>query len=116
MRVDEHIEVIECFKKLQQSLYQLAAALYHDAKLPLWLNDKNDKKSARQRVYQILNQIEYTNNQAPRNTVQLPGLVGASNETLQLIHYINILKDHFKTTIQCLKKEKNSFSRSSVAT
>ena len=108
--MDKHIEVIECFKKLQQSLYQLAAALYHDAKLPLWLNDKNDKKSARQRVYQILNQIEYTNDQSPRNTVQLLGLVGASNETLQLIYYINTLKDHFKTTIQHLKKEKNSFS------
>ena len=110
MQVDERIEVIECFKKLQQSLYQLAPALYHDAKLPLWLSDHHDAKSARQQVYHVLKQIEYTANQAPRNTIQLPGLVAASNETLQLIQYINALKDQFKAAIQRLKKQGNSFS------
>lgn len=110
MQMNESIDVIECFKKLQQSLYQLAPALYHDIKLPLWLNNSKTVKATRQQVYHTLNQIEYTDHQDSRCTIQLPGIVGASNETLQLINFINTLKDDFKVAIQKLKKEKGLFS------
>jgi hypothetical protein len=104
------IKVTECFKRLQQSLYHLAAALYHDADFPLWLSNTPNTKSARQQVYRILNQLEYTATQAPRNTIQLPGLVGASNETLQIIKQVNTTKDEFKLAIQQLKKDKKNFT------
>ena len=109
MQVSARIDVIECFQKLQQRLYYLAAALYHDSDFPLWLNDHSNKESARQRVYYVLNQLEYREDQAPRNTLQLPGLVGASNETLGTIKQVNLLKDKFKIAMQQLKNNKKIF-------
>ena len=101
-------EVIECFKKLQQSLYHLATVLYHDTRLPIWLAGDNQHQATRQHVYQLLNQLEYTFNQASRSTIQQPGLVGASNETLQAIKQANHAKDEFKIAIQQLKKHSSS--------
>jgi len=109
MQKDIRVQIVECFQTLQQSLYNLAATLYQDSKLPIWLSDSSPSESTRQNVYHIINQLEYTDAQAPRSTVQQPGLVGASNETLAAVQQVNIAKDEFKTTMQLLKNDKKLF-------
>lgn len=59
---------------------------------------------AREIAWQYINQIKYLDNQKPKETFILPGLIAASNDTLALIRDINSAKDTFKKNMQILKK------------
>lgn len=100
-------QVLESFIELRQAFYTLAASYYHDRNLYACLAHDSQQKHTRQIIFQAITQLEYSDNQRPRATLQVPALVGASRETLALIKAINQHKDNFKQALLALKQEKD---------
>lgn len=104
------IEVIESFSALQQALHHLTTALSAEEDYPCLMFDvaAHTPAAHKQTLITALNQLEYTDDQAPREIKVYPGLVGASLETLELAHQLNQCKLAFKQAVLNLKREKIS--------
>lgn len=107
MGTEQHLIIVESFRALQDSLYRFAATYYHDKQLNAWLAPPCKPTDARQLAFKAISQLEYTEQQASKATLQQPGIVGASKESLRLIEQINNNKDQFKQVMQTLKKTEN---------
>jgi hypothetical protein len=107
-------QVIDTFEGLLLSLKNLDDALLQDSHLMAWLNDCSEfitfpeGVSIRQKISQILSQVEYLSTQAPREIIVYAGFVGASQHTLEIVNQLNTQKEAFKQAILSLKKIKLS--------
>ena len=100
------IAVINAYTELKNNLNLLYDLLLKDINLPAWIfkYNKLDPQKLRQKLFDIITQIEYFDNQDPKETVIFPGIIGASNNTINQINLINNSKIKFKEAIQNLKK------------
>lgn len=107
------IQVINCFKNLQTALADLKPhILDNDAHLPAWFQAPpelfpqpvyNVTRVYRQQIYQFLCQIEYLDEQDPKNILLGSGIVAASEPTLLALERLNTAKDTFKQAMVELK-------------
>jgi hypothetical protein len=94
------------------AINDLCHAMQNETSLMAWTQhiafDESDhfRHTDRSRAAYILKQIEYTNEQAPRETLLCAGFIGASPETLKLVQAVNESKDSFKKSILALKSAK----------
>lgn len=119
MSVDSihRIEVLSTFQALQQALDDLK---YHiielDFKLPCWfqpppemgLTPANTTLEYRKQAFALIAQLEYLNDQNPREILVGAGLIAASQPTLMSLTRLNEAKDKFKAAMLALKKAKIS--------
>lgn len=97
------VEVFESFMALSQALATLCEAVETEALLAWTQSPDPNPNQHRQRACAILKQLEYTNTQAPRETILCAGFIGASENTLKLAQWVNQCKDRFKKSILALK-------------
>lgn len=110
MSAEYQIEVIESFSALQQALQSLTTALYAEEDYPCLMFEAASHTPLvnKQALVEALNQLEYTDDQAPREIKVYPGLVGVSVATLELAEQVNQCKLAFKQAVLNLKREKIS--------
>lgn len=110
------INVINTFERLQNELIELHNLLViHDKKLPVWFEPPlklhvNLNSTTREQIFKFLSQLEYTNEQEPREILIGAGIVAASKTTIEQIDKINNTKLDFKTAILKLKNAKIKIS------
>lgn len=107
------LEVLDAFFSLTQAISNLCDAINQDSDLIAWVQDHilfpaDVRVSARQKACAILNQLQYTDDQAPREIIVCAGFVGASKHTLNLAILLNECKDRFKKSVLALKSAKIS--------
>jgi len=94
------IPILQAFDVLWESLDLLARKLEADAHLPTWVQ-VGDKQftSSRSEAIGLYQQLEYVNEQAPRETIVLPGLMAAMPETIEQAVEVNNAKLAFKQAV-----------------
>ena len=115
------IAVLEAFESLQNALEGLHDAMREDEMLVAWTQETchlplfiPNKASHRERAFKALEQLEYLENQAPREILLLPGFIGCSDKTLERARAVNLAKDAFKQCILALKKNHISLTDKSL--
>jgi len=109
------IELFNSFEALQQALDLLKDAVCHeDAVLAGWFQAPkkihySEAMSTREKAIAFMNQLEYLNDQKPREILVGAGLFAASDFTLKVIHQVNACKNRFKEAMLTLKSAKISF-------
>lgn len=109
------LEVLDSFAVLAQAITKLCDAILQDSTLIAWVHEsaqvclsQTHLSSARDKACVAFNQLQYTDNQAPREIIVVPGFIGASSSTLKLASEVNECKDRFKKSILSLKSAKIS--------
>jgi len=103
------LSVLESLEKLYQALEKLRhPLLILDAALPLWFQPPHSLSfpsgsSDREKVFLFLSQLQYLNEQDPKEILIGPGIVAASQATLDAIHELNLRKQAFKQQMLALK-------------
>jgi len=117
------LSVLDALEALRTALARLAEPLIHqDADLPLWFDPPPSlplpaNLTEREKVFCYLSQMEYLDEQDPREILIGPGIVAASSVTLQAVHDLNLRKQAFKSAMlqlkaaQLAKPEKNALSQ-----
>jgi hypothetical protein len=104
------IDIINQYIAMQNALERLRDQLVNvDANLEAWfkiysLIFQPSTHSMRSDIADFLATTEYLDGQLPREIIIAPGLVGASLETLTVIHELNAIKDAFKAAVLALRK------------
>lgn len=98
------------FRRLLEACQQ---ALQADTGRPLWLYEHSDD-NARSALVEIVGQIFFEDEQPPRETITLPGIVGSSEASLECARKLNAAKDHVRDALQALDGQ--SVSRNNPAT
>ena len=111
------VEIIESLDHLTIMLARTSSAIQQDGQLIAWLQDLKDYQvytnlKAREKTIQFIQQIEYTDDQKPRDIILAPGYVGASAATLQIIEQLNQAKISLKEKIVQYKKQKKTNNQS----
>ncbi len=106
-----HIEVLNAFSALTLAISTLCDALVKESHLIAWTQNNGENAQlashqSREKACQILQALQYQDNQAPREILLCPGFIGASLPTLKLAMHVNECKDKFKKTVLALKAEK----------
>lgn len=102
-------DVLTAYANLQMSLEKLCSAIRMESALLAWVHEESDiplligDLSVREKAIALLTQNEYLDAQAPREILVLPGYIGASAATLDLLHNVNQSKDQFKKCVLALK-------------
>ncbi|MBI2792250.1 MAG: DNA replication terminus site-binding family protein [Gammaproteobacteria bacterium] len=116
------IEVLEAFSLLTQATISLCDAIKKDSDLIAWVHDSNMTptlinlhNNPREKACSIFSQLQYTDNQAPREIIVCPGFVGASDHTLKLATSLNECKARFKKSVIALKSDKNTLLTESLS-
>lgn len=108
------LDVINTFEKLQNSLLELHHYIKEDKHLMAWMQDGktlaeyNNSIIARVKAFALLNQLEYTPEQEPREIIIGAGFIGCSSTTIEYARAVNTAKDEFKAAILTLKEAKVS--------
>lgn len=108
------LEALDSFGVLTQAIAKLCDAILQDAALIAWVQESSyfslppTHCSARDKACAAFNQLQYMDNQAPREIIVVPGFIGASSPTLKLASEVNECKDRFKKSILALKSAKIS--------
>ncbi len=98
------IDVIDAFESLMAAIDKLCQAIETDSALMAWTQHPSlAPNQHRQRACTIIRQLEYTDEQAPRETVLCAGFIGASAQTLSLAQGVNLSKERFKKSILALR-------------
>lgn len=107
------VEVLDAFLALTQAITNLCIAVKMESHLVSWVQDSDlplfptDKPlSAREKSTVVISQLQYTQNQAPREIIVCAGFIGASPSTINLATVVNECKDRFKKSILALKSAK----------
>ncbi|MFM8454821.1 MAG: DNA replication terminus site-binding family protein [Gammaproteobacteria bacterium] len=108
------LNVIESFSELLDALAALSEGiLYTDSKFPAWfqadlLFEKYNPPSQpyRTQIVAFIQQLQYLDNQNPKNILIGPGLVAASEPVIALAEAVNTAKSKFKAAMINLKKHK----------
>lgn len=106
------IDVINSFKQLQSSLTTVTEHVcVLDKDLPAWFNEPpklmpNNTGCPRQQACQLLCQLEYLDQQQPREILVGAGIIAASSETIDAIKDLNTAKNKFKSAMLKLKAAK----------
>lgn len=114
LSAEQRIDVLNAFMHLQECLKGLELALLSDEGMTAWMQPPPKllhvpvDATFRQTAYQVISQLEYVENQAPREILVCAGFIGASDETLERARLLNEAKDEFKETILSLKRAKIS--------
>lgn len=103
------VTVLENFSKLHSCLLKLEESINNtDSNLPAWFNPPAEMQISnlpcRKQVAYFLNQLEYLDDQAPKEIIVGAGILAASNKTIQLIDEVNLAKDNFKLSMLNLKQ------------
>lgn len=102
-------DVLDAFAALQTSLDKLCDAIKRESELIAWVHEESDMTlflgdlTAREKAIALFKQLDFLDNQAPREIIVLPGFMGASCETLTLVNEVNLAKDQFKKRVLALK-------------
>lgn len=99
-------EFLQAWEDLKARTEALQAAVLADAELPLWVHQEPDPAAARSAAARMLGDYKYDDGQGPTSSKKLPGLVGASDETLALAIELNEAKKRFKTALDALAPHK----------
>ena len=105
-------DVINNFEKLQDKLSSLHEHMKEDKHLMAWMQDGkslveySNSIIARVKAFALLNQLEYTAEQEPREIIIGAGFVGCSSTTIEQANRVNEAKDNFKAAILTLKEAK----------
>ncbi len=109
------IDVLNAFSTLQDKLESLGQALDKDQGLTAWmqpapplLSYQSTTLNPRPLAFAALSQLEYADQQEPRETLVCPGFIGASQETIDLAQQLNEAKDIFKQAVLRLRQAKGS--------
>lgn len=115
------IDVLQAYQALVECLNHLKQALALDEQLVAWTQDLPtllspiaSVSSFRDKAFCILRQLEYLNNQEPREILVCAGFVGASVQTLDSVQALNLSKERFKVAILNLKKGQISLKDKSL--
>lgn len=106
------IDIVNTFDSLTTHINTLCDAIMADAHLVSWMQEQERLISAcsshRDMACAIIRQVEYLDNQAPREILVSAGFMGASQRTLQLVSELNHKKNAFKQAMLSLKALKIS--------
>ena len=108
------INVIDSFELLQQSLAELEYQMTQsDKDLPVWfempsLLSYQEKISQRELAYLFIAQLQYVEQQEPKEILLGPGLIAASANTLDAVTKLNLAKHGFKQAMLALKNTKTN--------
>lgn len=108
------IDVITCFKELRSRLETATEQIcLADQHLPAWFQAPeklglSSSSSVRQQACILLGQLEYLNDQQPREILVGAGIIAASTATLEAIENLNKAKNAFKQAMLRLKAAKVS--------
>jgi hypothetical protein len=108
------IDVLNSFLNLEKSLIKLSAAVLDDSNLIGWLESAPLQPTTpeqiilRKRALAAIQQLEYHEEQAPKEILVLAGFLGASPETLNVVSELNNRKKAFKQSVLKLKYAKIS--------
>lgn len=115
------IDVINHFEKLTNHIERLCQAILEDEGLVAWMQDidnlpySSGVDSHREKACNIIRQLEYLDDQAPREILISAGFIGASPETLKLAQELNEGKNAFKQSVLALKSLKLSIKDNLIA-
>lgn len=102
-------DVLDAFAALQSSLDKLCDAIRKDSDLIAWVQEESDTPlflgdlAAREKAIVLFKQLDFLDNQAPREIIVLPGFIGATLHTLERVMEVNQAKDQFKKRVLALK-------------
>ncbi len=99
------IEIVNTFQQLTQAIWHLCDAIKLESALIAWVQDS---ENAREKACEIFSQLQYLDNQAPREILICAGFIGASQTTLDLVQKVNHCKARFKQSVLALKQAKIS--------
>lgn len=100
-----HMNVLDGFLALTDSLARLSEAIRQDSGMLAWTKMEGNP---RETMVSAINQLQYEANQSPREIFICAGFMGASPETLERVKAVNEAKDKFKQAILQLKSAKLS--------
>lgn len=115
--MDSHIQIREqvltAFLNLKLALDKLHNCMLSDSNLIAWVDTDSSVASlttqsatVREKAFSIINQLEYLENQAPREILVCAGFIGSSPETMQAVASLNTAKDEFKKAMIALRSAK----------
>ena len=110
------IDVLSSFAMLKKALqFVLEKLCGLDGHLPVWFEPSSYfisefNKSDREQVFNFINQLEYFDQQKPKEILIGAGIVASSAGTLEAIQHLNACKDRFKASILALKSAKIALS------
>jgi hypothetical protein len=100
-------EIIEVFKGINLSLNTLNLHIHDDLNdLPVWIYDEKKEvfTNYRDKVLYVLKKFSPTASETAKETYSCPGVVAATEQTLELIDAVNTAKDRFKELLSNCKK------------
>jgi hypothetical protein len=99
------VSLSQDLQKLAAELQALESALLNESTYPTWIWQQ-DLEKARPYAAEIITALEYAEDQDPQRTRICPGLLAASQDTLDKVFIINDLKDKITATLRqmdCIK-------------
>lgn len=105
-------ELAQQYQEILSLNEALSKQILSEHALPAWINgcdrhSRSDWKEVRHEVVHLINDLLYEDDMARGGeTIQLPGVVACSEESLQLIERLNIAKKEFQSTLMALDKIK----------
>lgn len=99
------IQLERAMRQMEGALERLLQSVYTDRELAAWAW-RVPAAEARRRMALVIGQIEYEDGQAPNEAVTLPGLLGASADTLMLAQELNQAKDHLRYALKSMDGRK----------
>lgn len=99
------VSLSQDLQKLTTELEALQKALLNESAYPTWIWQQ-DAVNARAYAGEIITALEYAEDQDPQRTRICPGLLAASQETLDKIFIINDLKDKVTATLRQMDGQK----------
>jgi len=113
MESEYRIEIINTLSNLFSALYTATAAIAADHAYAAW-TDKPQfarlvENNPRQQAIRVIEQLEYIDEQDPREIILTPGLLAASAKTIEAIQQLNLAKWDFKKAVVAFKEAKLTF-------
>lgn len=101
------LDLFARYQQLLAALVDFSSALRDDTHLPLWVSRSEQEiekqRDMRQKAIQLFQQLWYLDEQEGRETITCPGLIGASDTTMNSAQTLNAAKDEFKQAVLALK-------------
>jgi hypothetical protein len=108
------IAILDAISALYTSVSNFTYAIKQDSNLCAWTDQPQfsclQRKDARDQAIAVFEQLEYLDEQDPREIILAPGLLGASVATIEKIRQLNTAKAKFKETVLAFKEAKLSFT------
>ena len=106
------LDLFTRYEGLLSSLLSFSSAMRGDSALPIWVSrteqELADQRDMRLKAIELFQQLWYLDDQDGRETITCPGLIGASETTLDSARALNQAKDDFKQAVLALKTLRKS--------